>query len=59
MDNLEWSLERYIKYKNKRREDLSKLSYEEKIKILLKLQKITAPLLQARGIKVKPWEIEW
>lgn len=43
--------------KSKRREQLSNLPVEEKAKILVELQKMAAPILNARGIKVAPWKI--
>jgi len=43
--------------KQKRRRELAKLSIEEKVKILVKLQQIASPILLARGLKKKPWKI--
>ncbi|MBX7148492.1 hypothetical protein K1X76_05355 [bacterium] len=44
-----------FKAKRKRRKNLARLSIEEKLKILVQLQKMAFPLLSARGLKLKPW----
>jgi hypothetical protein len=43
--------------KQKRREYLAKLPIEEKIKILVELQKMAVPILKARGLKRNPWRL--
>lgn len=57
MEEIAWNFQDSIQAKNKRRLELAKLPYEEKVEILLVLQKMTAPLLQAHGKKVCPWNI--
>jgi hypothetical protein len=55
MDSLNPSIEKLILAKEVRRRDLARLPYPEKIKIVVELQKMAAPLLQAQGRKVQPW----
>ena len=43
--------------KRRRRQELAKLPVEEKVKILVQLQKIAIPILAQRGIKHKPWVV--
>lgn len=43
--------------KRKRRRELAALPVEEKVKILVKLQKIAIPILLARGLKRKHWKL--
>jgi len=43
--------------KKERRKNLAKLPIEEKVKILVRLQKLAAPLLLAQGLSRKPWKI--
>ena len=51
------SVETIFRAKKQRRKDLAKLSIEEKVKILVQLQKIAAPIYLARGLKKKPWKL--
>ena len=44
--------------KRERRRALARLPIEEKIKILIQLQRIAVPILLARGIRRKSWNIE-
>jgi len=41
-----------IEAKKQRRIDLARLSYKEKVQILIQLQTIAAPILRERGKKV-------
>lgn len=43
--------------KEEHRARLRKLSFPEKVKIVVQLQKIAAPILRARGIDVRSWKI--
>jgi hypothetical protein len=49
MDAMMSELERSLEAKRERRLVLAKLPYTEKVKILIELQKISAPILRARG----------
>jgi len=44
--------------KESRRQLLARLPIEEKVKILVRLQEIAAPLLRARGRNVHVWRID-
>ena len=43
--------------KEEHRKILRDLSFPEKVRIVVELQKIAAPTLRARGINVHPWKI--
>ena len=51
------TVEAIFQAKERRRRELAKLTIEEKIKILVELQKIACPILSTRGIKRTPWVI--
>ena len=40
------------------RRRLADLPYPEKVRIVVELQKIAAPILKARGVTVKPWRLD-
>jgi len=44
--------------KRERRQKLANLPIEEKIKILIELQKIASQIYSIRGIKKKPWKLQ-
>jgi hypothetical protein len=58
MDSLNPSIKKLILAKEVRRRDLARLPYPEKVKIVVELQKMAAPLLQARGQQVHPWKVD-
>ena len=43
--------------KEEHRKILRALSFPEKVRIVVQLQKMTAPAMRARGINVNPWKI--
>lgn len=43
--------------KEEHRKRLRNLSFPEKVKIVVQLQKIAAPILRARGIDARFWDI--
>lgn len=51
-------LQRILASKQERRQALAKLPIEEKVRILVKLQTIAAPLLRARGKAVYIWKLD-
>jgi hypothetical protein len=51
-------MKRIIAAKEARRRELAALPWPEKIKIVVELQRRAAPILAARGIKLRVWEIE-
>lgn len=57
MEKPKEQLKRIFEAKEKRRRDLASLPIEEKIKILVQLQKIASPILAIRGVKKNPWAI--
>jgi len=44
--------------KARRRLRLARLPYPEKVRIVVELQKMQAPILAARGISVRIWKID-
>ncbi|HOJ04285.1 MAG TPA: hypothetical protein PK916_09805 [Bacteroidota bacterium] len=51
-------LQRIFTAKQERRQALAKLPIEEKVRILVKLQTVAAPLLRARGKAVYIWKLD-
>lgn len=50
-------IEDIFKAKRQRRKDLAKLPIEEKVRILVTLQKLAIPVFQQRGIKKQAWKL--
>lgn len=50
-------MERILAAKEARRQKLATASFPEKIMMLVQLQEMAAPILNARGIHVRPWKI--
>ncbi|MCB1214764.1 MAG: hypothetical protein KDK66_04735 [Deltaproteobacteria bacterium] len=50
-------IEDLFKAKEARRKELAKLPIEEKVRILVKLQKLAIPILKSRGIKKEAWKL--
>jgi hypothetical protein len=44
--------------KEAHRRRLADLPYPEKVRIVVELQKIAAPILKARGVTVSPWRLD-
>jgi hypothetical protein len=57
MDGMKQVFDTAISAKRKRRSVLAALPIEEKMRILLTLQRMTAPLLRARGRNVRVWSM--
>jgi len=55
MDNTE--LARLFAAKEERRQRLARLPYPEKVRAVVRLQEMAAPVLAARGRAVRPWRI--
>jgi hypothetical protein len=51
------NLRRIIEHKHARRQQLARAPIEEKIRALIKLQELSAPILRRRGRNVRPWRI--
>lgn len=58
MEPLEEIFQESLAQKAERRKMLAALPFEEKIRIFVQMQQMFAPILQARGIQVKPWELD-
>ena len=50
-------IENIFETKQKRRKDLAALSIEEKVRILVQLQRIALPIYLARGLEKRAWEL--
>ena len=57
MEDFKRSVKDIFLAKQKRRKYLAERPVEEKIKILVELQRIASPILRARGIRKEPWKI--
>lgn len=55
MDGMKAEIARLFRAKEKRRWTLSQLPYPEKVRAVIKLQEMAAPILRARGGMVRPW----
>jgi hypothetical protein len=57
MDSLKPDIARLIAAKEARRRQLARLPFPEKVKAVVQLQRMAAPLLRQRGRKVRVWEL--
>lgn len=57
MDNLRPEIARLIAAKEQRRHELAALSFAEKVRVVVQLQQIVAPVLRARGRRVRVWAL--
>ncbi len=55
MDGMNADMARLFRAKDERRKALSRLPYPEKVRAVIKLQEMAAPILRARGKIVRPW----
>jgi hypothetical protein len=51
-------LSRILAAKEARRRKLSALPFPEKVRVVVRLQEMVAPILRARGRKVTVWKLE-
>ncbi len=58
MDRLRPEIEGLFQAKTKRRARLAALPFHEKVRALLQLQQMAAPLLRARGMPVRVWALQ-
>ena len=58
MDRLNPEIERLFRAKEQRRVRLAALPYPEKVRAVVQMQKMAAPLLRSRGRQVRIWELE-
>ena len=58
MDNLRPEIERLIVAKNQRRQKLAALSFADKVRAVVQMQQMVAPVLRARGRPVRVWALD-
>jgi hypothetical protein len=58
MDHLNPEIARLFAAKQRRRARLAALPFPEKVRAIIQMQRMTAPVLRARGKKVRAWELE-
>lgn len=51
-------IQRLFDAKDARRRDLARLPFPEKVRIVVELQKMAAPVFRARGRNVREWVIK-
>lgn len=57
MDSMSPEIARLIAAKEQRRRKLAALPFPEKVRIILQLQQMAAPVLRARGRPVRVWRL--
>jgi hypothetical protein len=55
LDGVRAEVARIFTAKEKRRRDLARLSFPEKVRAVIQLQEMAATILRSRGVLVKPW----
>ncbi len=58
MDTLKPEIARLFAAKEARRHKLAALPFAEKVRIVVLLQRMAAPVLRARGVKVRVWNLD-
>lgn len=58
VDRVTRELERVLAAKDARRRALAAASFPEKVRIVVRLQEIAAPILRQRGLPVRAWRIK-
>ena len=58
MDTVKPEIDRLFAAKEARRRRLAALPFSEKVRAVVRLQEMVAPLLRARGRKVRVWSID-
>ncbi len=58
MDTLKPEIARLFVAKEARRHKLAAMPVPEKVRAVVRLQEMAAPVLRARGIKVRVWNID-
>jgi hypothetical protein len=58
MDTVKPEIARLFVAKQARRHKLAALPFPEKVRAVVRLQEMAAPLLRARGRRVRVWEID-
>ena len=57
MDGLNTEIARLIAAKELRRHKLAALPFPEKVRIVVELQRMAAPLLRSRGLPARIWQL--
>lgn len=58
VDNLRPEIARLVAAKELRRRRLAALPFPDKVRVVVQLQHMTAPILRARGRSVRVWQID-
>ncbi len=58
MDGLNDEMTRILAAKEQRRRQLAGQSFPDKVRALVRLQELAAPILARRGRRVRPWQID-
>ena len=58
MEGLSPEISRLLAAKEERRRKLAKLPFPDKVRMVVQLQRMVAPVLRARGRPVRVWNIE-
>jgi len=58
MEGLSPEITRLLDAKEKRRRKMARLPFPDKVRAVVRLQRIVEPLLRARGRQVRIWNIE-
>ena len=58
MDRLNPEIEQLFRAKEQRRVRLAAMPFHEKVRSVVQMQKMAAPLLRSRGIQVRVWELK-
>ena len=58
MDQLRPEIGRLFVAKQRRRSRLAALPFPEKVPAVMRMQRMAAPILRARGKRVRVWELE-
>jgi hypothetical protein len=57
MDNVERCAEREFQKKNHRRKQLASLPYPQKVRAIVRMQRMTVPLVGSRNPRARIWKI--
>lgn len=57
MDGMSSEVARLFEAKEQRRQALARLPFPEKVRAVIKLQEMAAPILRARGKFVRLWQV--
>ncbi len=58
MDTLNVEMARLAAAKEARRRKLATLPFPDKVRVVVRLQRMAAPILRARGLQVRVWNLQ-